>query len=283
MSAVNLAAPNTARAIWDDLVAELPVGVMLQDEHGSVLAANKLAASLLGLTREDLLRGRRPARWRACDESGAPLPTDAQLADQAFRAGAPVAVPVVVTRDGVPCARIWADYHPVTVHGRPRLLVLLQPVHDDFSRSRGLVDPVTGLPGRALLLDRLQQALTRARTHGTLTTLVLLDVCQLAAVNAEHGFARGDDLLAVLAGRLRQGLRADHTVARYGGDEFAVVAEHPGGTGEPIAERVRELAERPARVGRARLRPGVRVCWVTSDGSAPVHSMLTYAENRLRR
>src|SRR5919201_3340122 len=64
MSAVNLAAPNTARSIWDDLVAELPVGVMLQDEHGSVLAANKLAASLLGLTREDLLRGRRPARWR---------------------------------------------------------------------------------------------------------------------------------------------------------------------------------------------------------------------------
>ncbi|GDY30898.1 sensor domain-containing diguanylate cyclase [Gandjariella thermophila] len=281
MSAVNVAAPNTVGAIWDDLVAELPVGVMLRDQHGDVLAANKRAASLLGLSQADLLCGRRPARWRLCDESGAPLPSDADLADQVFRMGTPLAVPMVVTRDGTPSARIWADHYPLNVHGRPRLLVLLQPVDDDVARSRGLLDPVTGLPGRLLLLDRLQQALVRARTRGTLATLVLLDVRQLAEVNARYGFARGDEVLSVLGARLRSGLRADHTVARYGGDELAVVAEHPNGTGEPIAERVRELAERPIRVGGEHLRPGVRVCWVTSDGSAPVHSVLAYAESRL--
>jgi diguanylate cyclase (GGDEF)-like protein len=282
MSAVDVAAPNTVGAIWDDLVAELPVGVMLQDQHGGVLAANKRAASLLGLSQADLLCGRRPARWGLCDESGAALPSDADLADQAFRMGTPLAVPMVVTRDGKPRTRIWADHYPLSVHGRPRLLVLLAPVDDDVARSRGLIDPVTGLPGRLLLLDRLQQALVRARTHGTLATLVLLDVRQLATINARHGFVRGDDLLALLGGRLRSDLRADHTVARYGGDELAVVAEHPNGTGEPIAERVRDLAERPVRLGGAHLRPGVQVCWVTSDGSAPVHSVLAYAESRLR-
>jgi diguanylate cyclase (GGDEF)-like protein len=161
--------------------------------------------------------------------------------------------------------------------------VLLQPVQTDVARSRGLLDCLTGLPGRVLLLDRLEQALTRARTHGTLATFVLLDVHQLSAVNAEHGFDQGDELLTTLAGRLRRGLRADHTVARYGGDEFAVIAEHPNGTGEPVAERIRRLAAKPVQIGGVRVRPGLRLSWVTSDGVASVLSVLTRAEEHLRR
>ncbi|KAA2256931.1 sensor domain-containing diguanylate cyclase [Solihabitans fulvus] len=283
MRTVETTAPSTAEAIWRELVAELPVGVLLQDEHGEVLAANSLAADLLGLHRRELLDGSRPAGWLACDDSGAPLPERAELAGQVLRTGAPLTLPLVVTRDGVPHVRLWADYHPIRLRGRPCVLVLLQPVHTDVPHSKGLLDPLTGLPGRALLLDRLDQALTRARTHGTLASLVLVDVHRLASVNAEHGFHRGDELLTVLAGRLRQGLRADHTVARYGGDEFAIVAEHPDGTGEPLAERVRELAGRAVRVGGARLRPGVRVCWVTSDGTAPTHSVVSVVDERLRR
>src|SRR5207249_11216282 len=55
---------------------------------------------------------------------------------RSLRAGAPLTVPLVVTGDGLPRIRVWADYHPVSLHGRPRLLVLLQPVHNDVPHSR---------------------------------------------------------------------------------------------------------------------------------------------------
>ena len=282
MSAVDTAAPARTGTVWDELVSELPVGVLLQDEHGTVLAANSLAGHLLGLSRADLIRGSRPAGWQACDDSGAPLPQGADLAAQVLRGDGRLAVPIVVCRDGVPGTRLWADFHAVSHRGQPSLLTVLQPVHTDVPHSRGLVDQLTGLPSRALLLDRLEQSLTRSRTNGSLSTLVFVDVHRLSEINAEHGFAVGDGLLTVLAGRLRHGLRDDHTVARYGGDEFAVVAEHPCGTGEPIAARVRELTERAVMVGSVRLHPKVRVCWGTNDGSASAHALIGYVEKRLR-
>ncbi|WNV91378.1 GGDEF domain-containing protein [Umezawaea sp. Da 62-37] len=269
------------RPVWEELVAELPVGVLLMDASGNVLAGNRLAADLLGLAPEDLLSGTCPPGWSTHDDSGAPLPTRAELADQVLRTGA-LTIPLVVTRHGRRQAQLWAEHHPLLVHGEQRLLVLLQPVTTDLPHSRGLLDALTGLPGRALLHDRLDQALARARTHGTVVTLVLVDVHRMAAINAEHGFQRGDELLTAVGGRLREGLREDYTVARYGGDEFAVVAEHSRGSGEAVAERVRELAGRAVRIGGGRVRPGMRVCWVTSDGAAPTHAVIAHVEERLR-
>lgn len=270
------------RPVWDELIAELPVGVVLLDARGDVLAANRLAGGLLGLEQSELLSGDRPAGWSVRDDSGAPLPSCGQLAAQVLRTGAALTLPVVVVRNGLPPVQVWAECHPLEVRGALRVVVFLQPVESDVPHSRGLVDPLTGLPGRALLHDRLDQALARARTHGTVVSLVLADVRQLAAVNAEHGFEGGDELLVVVGGRLREGLREDYTVARYGGDEFAVVAEHGCGNGEALAERVRELAGRAVRVGGVRIRPGVRVCWVTSDGGTPMHSVIGNVEERLR-
>jgi GGDEF domain-containing protein len=77
-------------------------------------------------------------------------------------------------------------------------------------------------------------------------------------------------------------LRADHTVARYGGDEFAVIAEHPSGTGETLAARVHELAKTPLVLARHTLQPQLQLSWVTSNGQVGVHSMLDSAEKRLR-
>ncbi|MCP3799454.1 sensor domain-containing diguanylate cyclase [Allokutzneria sp. A3M-2-11 16] len=276
------AAAPTTPAVWDELVSELPVGLVLQDERGDVLAANRLAGSLLGLSRAELLSGKRPDGWRTFDDSGAPLPKPSELSAQVLRTGAQLSLAVLVEHAGLPHTRLWVEFTPVRHRGRGCVLIQLNPVHDDMPHSRGLLDSLTGLPGRALLLDRLQQALTRARTLGTLATLVLVDVHHLAKVNAEYGFDKGDELLAVLGGRLRAGVRADHTVARYGGDEFAVVAEHPNGDGAAIADRIRELAERPVRMGKGRaLRPELRVSWVTSDGKAPLLSVLDCVEKRL--
>ncbi|QIZ35239.1 GGDEF domain-containing protein [Saccharopolyspora sp. ASAGF58] len=282
MSVLEVAVPGQLAPVWDELISGLTVGVLLTDERGQVLATNDVAAELMQLAKSDLLTGTRPAGWQVRDDTGAPMPDWAELAGQVLRAGSPLSIPMVIARSGQPLSRIWADYHAVRVQGRSRVLMLLQSVHTDVSHSRGLLDPLTGLPGRVLLLDRLEQSLVRARSRGTLSTLVLIDVQGLAAFNAEHGFDRGDELLTTLASRLREGLSDEHTVARYGGDEFAVVAEHPNGTGEEIAEQAREVAGWPVRIGRKRVRPGLRVSWVTTDGQASVHSVLTRAEQQLQ-
>jgi len=133
MSAVDTAAPITTGTVWDELVSELPVGVLLQDEHGAVLAANSLAGHLLGLSRADLLRNRRPVGWRVCDDSGAPLPQGAELTAQVLRGNGRLAVPMVVVRDGIAGSRLWADFHAVSHRGRPSVLTVLKPVHTDVT------------------------------------------------------------------------------------------------------------------------------------------------------
>ncbi|MDQ3406269.1 MAG: GGDEF domain-containing protein [Actinomycetota bacterium] len=279
MSAVALT--TTLASYWDELVAELPYGVLLY-EGGVVIAANPSAAELLGVSAADLRTGVRPPNWEIRDDAGAPIPRIADLAAQRGRAGTTMTVPFVVTVEGTPLRRLWADLHPVYHRGRPLMLMVVRPVVVDPSRDRGLVDATTGLPLRALLFDRVEQSLVRARVHATRSTLVLADLCGLRAVNEEWGFAAGDQLLRLVADRLRTGLREDHTVARYSGGTFAIVSDHPRGTGEDLAARVRDIAGAELRVRAMTLRPRLRTGWVTSDGRHSVCRMVCAAEDVLR-
>ncbi|MDR7302054.1 GGDEF domain-containing protein [Haloactinomyces albus] len=283
MSVVDAAVPSQFTGVWDELIAGLEVGFLLTDERGQVLATNDAAAELMRLDRSDLLTGSRPNGWVVRDDTGAALPDWADLAGQVLRARTRLSTPLVVAPSGQVSSRIWVDYQPVRMQGRDRVLMLLQPVDTGVAHSRGLLDPLTGLPGRVLLLDRLEQALVRSRMRGTLTTLVLVDIRHLTAFNRDHGFDQGDELLGILAARIRQGMCDEHTVARYGGDEFTVVVEHANGTGAEIAEQVRSFAGRPMRIGHKRVRPSLSVSWVTSDGHAPVHSVVAQAERQLTR
>ena len=86
-------------------------------------------------------------------------------------------------------------------------------------------DALTGLPNRALFLDRAERALARAGRRSTLTAMVMLDLDDFKLVNDTRGHAAGDELLLQLAQRLRSTLRAEETVARFGGDEFAILVD----------------------------------------------------------
>lgn len=262
---------------WNELIAELPVGVVLHDGAATV-DVNSSATKLLGC---DLRRPDRPAGWQLRDDTGAPVPELSEFAAQLRHTESAITLPLVVTCDAVPSRRLWADLRTVEHRGRPMLLVVIRPVHTDVLHGSGLLDPTTGLPQRALLLDRLGQSLARARTHGTRSTLVLANVRGLAEVNARFGFACGDDLLGLLARRLRAGLPEDQTVARYAGGTFAVLADHADGTGAHLAERIRGLAATRTAVGDGHVRPRLRTSWVTSDGSDQVHEVLAAAERIL--
>jgi diguanylate cyclase (GGDEF)-like protein len=115
-------------------------------------------------------------------------------------------------------------------------------------RRAAFYDALTGLPNRALFMDRLGQALDRARRHPSFDfALLFLDLDRFKLVNDSFGHAMGDQLLQAVAIRLESCRQAGDTVARLGGDEFAFLAEEIGGATQAVhlAERVREALRSP--------------------------------------
>lgn len=95
-------------------------------------------------------------------------------------------------------------------------------------------DPVTDLPNRSLLLDRMSQALAYGHRHDSPVAVMFLDLDRFKAVNDTFGHAAGDQLLKVVAQRLTHYVRESDTVARLGGDEFVVVITEMGHLSDAI-------------------------------------------------
>ncbi|MFO1049425.1 MAG: EAL domain-containing protein [Geminicoccaceae bacterium] len=117
-------------------------------------------------------------------------------------------------------------------------------------RHLALHDPLTGLPNRALLNDRLTQAIARARRRGEQVALMLLDLDQFKEVNDARGHQAGDALLCEVAARLTAVARASDTWSRLGGDEFALVQEgvlSPDAVGS-MAARILAALQAPFQV-----------------------------------
>ncbi len=112
---------------------------------------------------------------------------------------------------------------------------------------QALHDGLTGLPNRALLIDRLAQAFSRSRRHRKEIAVMLLDVDNFKLINESLGHGAGDELLVDLARRLSTVVRSSETIARLGGDEFALVAEGRFAKNElgVLAERILSVFAQP--------------------------------------
>ena len=154
----------------------------------------------------------------------------------------------------------------------PRLLrrALLHAVERKRVEARlvrqALHDQLTGLPNRALFLDRLGVALERSRRSGAPPAVLFLDFDNFKQINDSFGHAAGDRLLATLAERLSTLLRPTDTVARFGGDEFAFLFEGLSTEREVvlIADRICDAVRLPVDL------EGVRACVTASIGIAIV-------------
>jgi diguanylate cyclase (GGDEF)-like protein/PAS domain S-box-containing protein len=148
----------------------------------------------------------------------------------------------------------WAETSITNLLDVPHLAAIVLNTRDiterrvleDELRERALHDALTGLPNRALFLERAQDALDRAHRQPAPLVVAFLDLDDFKAVNDTYGHKAGDELLIEMTRRLLGCVRPGDTVARLGGDEFAVLLEDTDlDTARVVVERMLHAAARP--------------------------------------
>ncbi|MEK6719659.1 MAG: GGDEF domain-containing protein [Chloroflexota bacterium] len=143
---------------------------------------------------------------------------------------------------------------------------------------QSLHDPLTDLPNRALFGDRLARAMARAGRTGAAVSVLFVDLDDFKSVNDHLGHAAGDELLRIVAHRVRSCLRATDTAGRLGGDEFAVLIEDLRDPDEVqvILDRLTEALQQPAEIR------GEYVSIAASIGRSTAHGASRPSEDLLR-
>lgn len=151
-----------------------------------------------------------------------------------------------------------------------------------------MIDPLTDLPNRRLLLDRLALALATNRRSGALGGLMFLDLDRFKNINDSLGHDIGDLLLVEVARRLRASVREMDTVARLGGDEFIVLLPDLGRDGEAaregaskVASKISETLSQPVTFDRHTLHVTPSIGLTLFTGDTPVEDIVKRADSAM--
>ena len=156
----------------------------------------------------------------------------------------------------LPTGRVRQDEIGTLVESLGKMLATIEQQTDEINQfprrldqlaRQAFRDPLTGLPNRALFVDRLAHALTRTERRGELLAVLFLDLDRFKVINDSLGHSAGDQLLVGLSQRLSVCLRPEDTIARLGGDEFAVLLEDvkDASAVTAVAERLGAELQRP--------------------------------------
>jgi diguanylate cyclase (GGDEF)-like protein/PAS domain S-box-containing protein len=169
-------------------------------------------------------------------------------------------------------------------HGEPAgTLVMItdlteRKAYEEHLEFQAYHDPLTGLPNRLLLHDRLQQSLHLARRHGSMLAVTFLDLDGFKAVNTAHGHDGGDQLLLQVAARFVTVLRGSDTLARFGGDEFVVVSEGGDVEVDRLCRRLRSALAEPFVLRGEEVRITVSAGIRVDDGTGVPETLLRDAD-----
>ena len=244
------AALRDSEETFRTLFETAPNGVVYHEPDGRVISANPAALRILGLTLDQMLgRTSMDPRWKSVFEDGSDMPGDQHPAMQAIRTGQPVKD--VMMGVAVPNREdVWILVSAMPLFKDAKLTKVYAIFEDVTERQRmqqqlrqlAYVDPLTQLPNRRLLLDRLSQAL--AQRSATFGALMFLDLDNFKPLNDQCGHEAGDLLLTEVARRLQTCIREADTVSRFGGDEFVVMLSDLNTDRTESASRAQAIAEK---------------------------------------
>jgi diguanylate cyclase (GGDEF)-like protein/PAS domain S-box-containing protein len=270
-------------------VAEtVPLGLLHLDRYGDMLYANDRLYEILGLPKVDdttpPLRNFVPADRANFDRALEKLMTDGLDHDLNVAVSAPRG-----ESDRLCHLRLRALNDPDgTVGGA---IVCVEDI-TERARSqaelehRATYDPLTGLPNRLMLTDRLEQALARVRRNSRMFAVLFVDLDRFKAVNDTLGHTLGDQLLVEAAGRIQAAVRETDTVARLGGDEFVVLCEGIEGVhhATDLAERIIATVQTAFRFGddEAHVSASIGIA-LSADGTETAEAVLANADIAMYR
>ena len=230
-----------------------PVAIMIADRHNRIMAVNRSFTRLTGYSAEDAI-GQTPAMlksgrhgpefyramWESLQKFGE---WSGEIWDRRKDGSHyPKWLNVNVVREGPngPITHYLASFNDLSA----------SKVAEERIRLLAYHDPLTGLPNRLLLTDRLAHALSSAKRRQGHVAVLYIDLDRFKNVNDSLGHAVGDKLLWEIAHRLNTCVREEDTVSRMGGDEFVIVLEslQDQEDAASIANKVHKAFERPILV-----------------------------------
>jgi diguanylate cyclase (GGDEF)-like protein len=158
-------------------------------------------------------------------------------------------------------------------------MLMARRAHESDLRHRAAHDGLTGLPNRSRVTDELAAAVAVGRPPAVL----FLDLDRFKYVNDSHGHSVGDELLVALSGRLTRAVRSDCMVARFGGDEFVILAPCEERQALSIADRVLRAVSDPFDVEGHRLYVTGSVGIVIAEPEDSAEDLIRYADTAMYR
>jgi diguanylate cyclase (GGDEF)-like protein len=206
-------------------------GIGLWNPEGRLVYANPPVRRLFDLPGSGGDMNLQDARFGLAAEDGSLLDVDGFPPSRALRTGRSESATLRFLDARGEERYVLASAHPLRDPVDGTLLGAVTSISDvtDLKRRQHSLeavarhDPLTGLPNRMLLMDRLDQAIAATRRSGSILAVCFLDLDGFKSVNDQFGHAAGDEVLREIARRLRGAMRGGDTVARIGGDEFVLL------------------------------------------------------------
>lgn len=275
-----------AELLWHRSFANAPIGMALLDLKGNWTAVNDRLCDMLGYSREEML-GRH---FDDVTFTGDAAEGRRGLAD--LLAGRRDSINLEKRyrhRDGHP---IWVLVRATTIPGASGDPAFVVSQYDDVGEERlvdahlahlALHDPLTGLANRALVFDRLDHARQQLAGGGVVLAVVIADLDHLKPVNDEYGHALGDQLLIAAGRQMQRAVRAGDTVARTGGDEFAVISLLPDeAAAAALRDRIAQHLDTTVVLDGIELRLSGSVGHTTTtDPAADLHQLVHVADRAM--
>ena len=232
------------------ILAEIEEGYYEVDLAGNIKFVNRAACRQFGYSQEELIGTNYRAYIPKEDVKGV-----FRAWNKVYRTGQPLqSYPfTTVRKDGT---QIFVENSVSPVRNKEGIVIGFRAVSRDVTQRKQFEqkladmathDPLTGLPNRSLLSDRLTMGLALTRRNGSRLSLLMLDLDKFKVINDTMGHAVGDQLLKSVAERLTEVTRKSDTVARVGGDEFVLVLPHITGPDDAakLAQRILDVFQEP--------------------------------------